>query len=254
MTDAQIAGTLEEVLGRFDKAGFRPTYRAMAGERWRLQVVPYLLSRGYWSGPMMITDMAVLTRTDDRGARRTWMSITPMEIESQEIGCRFASGHTVVMGLGMGWATVNAAVNPAVDRVTVVEMDDEVRSMIAAQGIIEQLPEAERAKVTVVAGDAMEYVPDAPAETLLADIWLPLNGDERVEQVRRMQANTGARRVYFWGQEMVIARHARKAGRPIDHASVADAVAATRLPLIGPAEVPDYPDLIARATHWLRED
>ena len=116
------------------------------------------------------------------------------------------------MGLGMGWATANAALRPEVTAVTVVEFDPEVIAMIEEIGVFEQLPPDAQAKITVVRGDALTYAPDQPADTLLADIWLPINGDGRADQVRAMLANTGASRVYFWGQEMVIARMARDAG------------------------------------------
>ncbi|WP_158043652.1 hypothetical protein [Skermanella pratensis] len=235
---------------------FRPAYRPARGERWRLDVAPLSLCPGYWSGVQVVTDMAVLTRTEGTGETaglRTWMSMTPMEIESQELGCRAAFGHTVVMGLGMGWAAANAALRPEVAAVTVVEFDPEVIAMIEAVGVFAQLPPDAAAKVTVVNADALAWTPEAPADTLLADIWLPLNGDDRVEQVRRMRANTGATKVYFWGQEMVIARRARAAGLPLDTATVARIVADLDLPLIGP-DLPDYPDRIARAAErWLSE-
>ena len=175
--------------------------------------LPMCMAPGYWSGPQLVTDMAALVRVEDEGRSiRTWMSMTPMEIESQELGCRAASGHTVVMGLGMGWATANAALRPDVTAVTVVEFDPEVIAMIGEIGVFEQLRRRFRSKITVVRGDALTYTPDQPADTLLADIWLPINGDGRVDQVRAMRANTGASRVYFWGQEMVIARMARASG------------------------------------------
>lgn len=229
---------------------FRPVYRPMQGDRWRLDVAPMCMAPGYWSGPQLVTDMAALVRIEDEGKSiRTWMSITPFEIESQELGCRAAFGHTVVMGLGMGWATANAALRPDVTAVTVVEFDPEVIVMIGEIGVFAQLPPEARAKITVVRGDALTYTPGTPTDTVMADIWLPINGDERVEQVRVMMANTGASRVYFWGQEMVIARQARDAGlslegRDVGRASVARIVTELRLPLIGP-ELPDYPERIA---------
>jgi hypothetical protein len=184
--------------------------------------------------------------------------MTPMEIESQELGCRAASGHTVVMGLGMGWATANAALRPEVSAVTVVEFDPEVIAMIGEVGVFEQLPDDVRSKITIVRGDALAYVPDTPADTLLADIWQPINGQGRAEQVRAMLANTKASRVYFWGQEMVIAGRARALGLSLEpgavgRASVERIVAELGMPLIGP-ELPDYPELIAlAAAQWLQD-
>lgn len=179
--------------------------------------------------------------------------MTPMEIESQEIGCRLAIGRTIVMGLGMGWAAAATAMSPAVTQVTVVESDPEVIGMNAEQNIFAQLPRADAAKLAIVAADALHYRPDFPADTLLADIWRPLNGDERVAEVRQMAANVGARRVYFWGQEMTIARRARQLGKKLDARTVDQIVASLDLPLIGP-ELDNYPELIERAAaHWLRD-
>jgi hypothetical protein len=238
---------------------FRPVYRPMRGDRWRLDVTPMCMAPGYWSGPQLVTDMAALVRVEDEGRSiRTWMSMTPMELESQELGCRAAFGHTVVMGMGMGWATANAALRPDVTAVTVVEFDLEVIAMIDEIGVFGQLPPEVQAKITVVRGDALTYTPDQPADTLMADIWMPINGDGREDQVRVMRANTGASRVYFWGQEMVIARMARDAGLSLEcgdvgHATVRRIVAELGLPLIGP-ELPDYPELVARAAaNWLHD-
>jgi hypothetical protein len=231
---------------------FLPRYRPFVSARWRLQLADMVLCPGYWTPPRLVINMAALLRTED-GETRSWMSMTPVEIESQELGCRHALGHVVVMGLGMGWAAVNAALNPAVTRVTVVEFDPEVIEAVRFSGVIEQLPPEAAAKITISQGDAYHVVPAAPADTLLADIWLPLFGATRDDEVRRMHANTGGARVYFWGQEMVIADRARRAGVPLTHQTVAEIVSDMALPLIGPAERPDYPDLIIQAAaKWLK--
>ncbi|MBP2314463.1 hypothetical protein [Azospirillum soli] len=232
---------------------FRPTYRPYQGERWEMRIAPMCICGGYWSDALLVLDMAALMRWHG-DEKRTWMSMTPMEIESQEIGCRFASGNTIVMGLGMGWAAANAALNPAVTEVTVVEFDPEVIGLVESMGVFAQLPPEVTAKLRVLQGDATAYVPDRPVETLLADIWLPLNGDDRIEQVKRMRANTGATRVYYWGQEMSIARRARTLGVELDVSTVARIVDEIGLPLIGPAEMADYPERVARAARrWLKD-
>lgn len=232
---------------------FIPRYQPFSGARWSLRHADMVLCPGYWTPPQLVNGMALLTRIDDSGKPHTWMSISPMEIESQEIGCQHARGHVVVMGLGMGWAAANAALHPAVTQVTVVEFDPEVIDAVNQSGIFEQLPPEARARVRVIQGDAYQYRPATPADTLLADIWLPLFGAERDEEVRRMCANTGARRVYFWGQEMLIAHRARQAGLALNAATVAHIVAAMDLPLIGPAECKDYvPRIEQAAARWLK--
>ena len=236
----------------YDTDLFRPTYRCFESTRWRLQIAGMVLCPGYWTPLQLVHNMAALLRTEN-GETRTWMSMTPMDIESQELGCRYAVGAVVVMGLGMGWAAANAALNPAVTRVTVVEFDPEVIEAVRFSGVIDQLPPEVAAKITILQGDANTFVPETPADTLMADIWLPLFDAARDQQVRRMHANTGGSRVYFWGQEMVIADRARRDGMPLTRETVARIVTDLALPLIGPAECPDYPDLIARAAaKWLR--
>lgn len=232
---------------------FVPRYRPCEVGRWRLQVASMLMSSGYWSAALMTTDTAALLRREEEGDFRCWMSMTPMEIESQEIGVRAATGHTVVMGMGMGWAAVNAALRPEVTQVTVVELDPDVIEVNRRIGLFDQLPADVVAKIVLVNADALEFRTDAPADTLMTDIWLPINGDERMEQSRVMARNTGARRVYVWGQELAIARRARTLGVELTDATVARIVDEFGLPLIGP-ERSDYPALIARvAEKWLRD-
>ncbi|HYH40171.1 MAG TPA: hypothetical protein VD860_18270 [Azospirillum sp.] len=236
----------------FETDLFVPTYRSFAGERWELRVVPVGMSRSYWGDARIVRDMAVLLR-QGRNGMDTWMSMTPFEIESQEIGCRLATGHTAVMGMGMGWAAANAALRPAVSRVTIVERDPEVIGLIRDTGIFDQLPPGAAAKIAIVQADALEWRAEAPVDTLLADIWLPLNGDDRVDHVRSMLANTGAARVYFWGQEMVLGRRARDTGRTLDDATLAAIIGEIGLPLIGP-EWPNYAALAAQAAaRWLTD-
>jgi len=226
---------------------FIPHYRPLRHGDWELRVAGMNLVPGYWSGLVLVQGMAALVRDD-----ATWMSMTPMELESQEIGVRLAAGHVLVLGLGMGWSAAASALREEVTAVTVVERDPDVLALHRELDVFAQLPEAARAKLRLLQGDAYAYVPDRPVDVLMPDIWLPLVGDGRVDEVRRMQANVQARAVYFWGQEMEIARHAVAAGRPLDAAGIAATVADLGLPLLGP-ELPDYPEkLQAAARHWLR--
>lgn len=186
--------------------------------------------------------VAALVRGDD-----TWMSTTPIELESQEIGVRLASGHVVVFGLGMGWSAVASALKPEVTAVTVVEIDPEVLALHRELDLAAQLPPAAREKIRIVEGDAYTWRPDRPVDLLMPDIWLPLISDGRVEEVRRMQDNVQAKSLYFWGQELEIARHAAAAGLSLDDAGIRATIAALALPLIGPA-LPGYAGKLRQAT------
>lgn len=233
---------------RLTRALFVPSYTLAASGDWDLRRAELLIAKGYWSPAALVENMVALMRGGD-----TWMSLTPMEMESQEIGVRLAEGHVVVFGLGMGWAAAASAAMPEVTAVTVVERDPDVLALHRELNIFAQLPEAARAKVRIEQGDAYHWCPDAPVDLLMADIWLPLVSDGRVDEVRRMQANVQARGIYFWGQEMEIARHAVAAGRALDDAGIRATIADFGLPLIG-ADFPDYPAKVATAAHhWMRD-
>lgn len=229
-----------------DTALFRNLYRPMRSGRWELHAPAHVLTRGYWSPPGRHI-MTALTRDGE-----TWMSLTPLEFESQGIGVALASGHVAVLGLGMGWSAAASALRDGVTAVTVVERDRDVVAMHRALGLFARLPGGAGDKVRIVAADALDWVPDAPVDLLMPDIWLPLVSDGRVAEVQRMQANVRASAVYFWGQEMEIARHARAAGRALDADGIRATVADFALPLIGPG-IPGYAECTAAAAEaWMR--
>jgi hypothetical protein len=226
---------------------FVPSYKAMRQGPWELRVSGMNMAPGYWSGAVLVQGMATLLRDGE-----TWMSMTPYEIESHEIGVRLSHGHVLIHGLGMGWGALACALRPEVTTVTVVERDPDVIAIYEALGVANQLWDAERAKIRIVEGDAFAFRSSSRVDLLMPNIWQPLVSDGRVQEVQRMQANVGAASVYFWGQEMEIARHARAVGRAIDDAGVAATIADFGLPLIGPAFA-DYSSKVATvAERWMR--
>lgn len=244
---------------------FIPAYRVGESGRWRLNPGGALVhDYGYHSGPCLLAMLPSLSRKagsagdDDDGPWETWMSITPLEVESQELGYRHAFGHTVVMGLGMGWIAANCALNPRVTRVTVVERDAEVIRLIEASGALDALPDAARRKLGIVAADALEWRPDAedPVDFLYVDIWLQLAEPGALADVRRMQAHVRARQVYYWGQEIAIhaamARQAAVGPAPVaadlDRA-IEDLIG---LPLLVPADG-DYAGMVQAVIQHRRQ-
>jgi voltage-gated potassium channel Kch len=227
---------------------FVPRYRPMRHGAWELRVTAMGFAPGYWSQSVFMTEMAVMLRDN-----ASWMSLTPFEVESQEIGLRLAHGHVLICGLGMGWAAAVSALRDETTAVTVVERDADVIALHRELDIFAQLPEAARGKIRIEQGDAFAYVPDRPVDMLMPDIWLPLVSEGRVDEVRRMQANVRAGAIYFWGQEMEIARHAAAAGRALDADGVAATVADFGLPLLG-TERADYPEKIGIvARRWMQD-
>ena len=241
-----------DLLGQFTTSLWLPHYRAGAWGEWSLRVAFLPAGRGYWGGTYATLGSAVLSGPV-RDGDATWMSIVPMEVESQEIGIAAARGHTVVLGLGMGWAAANVALNPKVDRVTVVERDPDVIALIAEQGVFDQLPNDARDKIAIVQADAFDWRPDAAVDSLQADIWARIVEPGKWDDVRRLQANIGAASLYFWGQEMELYRLAcREAGAiptGFCDADVERLAAQTGLPLVLSQE-PGLAARIAAGAPW----
>ncbi len=228
---------------------FMPAYRDGLVGRWKIIHGGFHMDIGYWSANWGVWGMPALLRDSagDGVTWETWMSLSPHEIESQEFGARYARGHSVVMGLGMGWVAANMALNPAVSRVTVIERDPEVIELFAIADPLAALADDIRAKIRVIRGDALEWLPDAPVDFLYADIWLRLAEPRTLDDVRRMQANIGAPLIYFWGQEPVLhalAEISEDAAPAAFAEALRRAVQVTGLPLLFPEDL-DYPELIA---------
>ena len=241
-----IAESIATTLGtpQFRTDLYIPQYPSGEIGPWRVTQCSLHLGRGYWGESYLVTEMPALLRRGDRGWQ-TWMSMSPYELESQELGCRYAYGHTVAMGLGMGWIAINAALNRGVDKVTVVERDPDVIALIEQSGVLQRAPADAGRKIAIVQADALEWQATEPVDFLYADIWLHLAEPGTLEQVRRMQANVGAETIYFWGQEMVI-RDLASPEAIADRATL-DRVIRQRigLPLLAPEDL-DYPAMIRR--------
>jgi hypothetical protein len=234
--------------GELPSPALKQLYRPQAARDWALTVEPMVFSPSYWGAAKLVEGLAVLRRGDD-----VWMSLAPLELESQVIGIAAASGHVVVMGLGLGWAAAECALKPEVTGVTVVEADPAVIALHRDLDLFARLPDRSGDKVRIVPHDAMTWRADRPVDILMADIWLPLIGDDdRAAEVRQMQANVAARAVYFWGQELELARQAVAQGLAIDAAGIAAVADGWGLPLVGP-QMPDYATRTrAAAKAWMR--
>lgn len=236
-----------------------PVYRDGIVGRWKLMHGDFTLVRGYYSGLWGTWGLPALLRNANGDGKtwETWMSLSPYEIETQELGCRYARGHTVVMGLGMGWIAANIALNPAVQAVTVIERDPEVIDLFTQAQAFAGLPAEAIAKLHIVEADALHWQPDVPVDFLYADIWLHLEEPCAVDELRLMQANVQAGAIYFWGQELAISRLADGDPATLPAAVWSDAVRRIvddniALPLLLPEDF-DYPALIAHIVKQRRQ-
>lgn len=200
LIDALTAGGGPTILYR--PSLWVPPFPPLLHGDWVVRRMAAGLMQGYWGHSYLVTDAAVLQR-----GRTTWMSVTPVEIESQELGCHLAYGHVVVLGFGMGIAAANAALNPAVTQVTVVELDPAIHALAADLDLSGHLPPEAAAKLHLVQGDATRWTPapEHPVDVILADYWLPFFDPQRLTEMEAVQANIQAKAVFVWGQELSLA-------------------------------------------------
>ncbi|MBN1674807.1 MAG: hypothetical protein JXR37_27425 [Kiritimatiellae bacterium] len=254
MQSLDMAGAANRELWTTDL--FMPEYRPGQVGCWRIFAGGGLIHDwGYFTGPCLAQKLPLLARRvkseHDPAVEewQTWMALTPHEIESQELGCRHAFGHTVVMGLGMGWTAANVALNPNVAQVTVVELDRNVIDLFHQSGALDSVPAAVRKRIRVVHANATDWRPElgGTVDFVHVDIWRRLGEAGTTDQVRRMQANVQAETIYYWGQELAIHAAARRL-QADESPLTADSVRAAldrvlELPLLVPADR-DYPQLI----------
>lgn len=222
-----------------------PPYRAMEGDGWRCWRMPGgIAGAGYFTDWRSFDHPAFGLM---RGAGESWMTLTPMEIESQWPHLQAASGHVLIGGLGLALMAYAVACKPAVSRVTVVERDPAVIRLARRFAAMDAWPDA--GKVAVVEADLLAFRADAPVDFLYVDIWRGYRAEPKIADMQAILKNIPAPRAGYWGQEVdavdwQVARGA--SAERFDAEAFRAFCAATGLPLIG-LEEPRYPVLCRRA-------
>jgi hypothetical protein len=216
-----------------------PRYKAIDGVEWQLWTTFFGAGPGYFLGHRGIPyKFYGLSR-----GNAPWMSLFPMEIESQWPHLEAASGHTVIGGLGMALMTYAVAMKPEVTKVTVVELDPEVVDLAPKFADMDAWPC--RDKITIVNENLLTCVLQDSVDFLYVDIWRGYRQDPKIADMQAIHANIPAPRVGYWGQELEAVDWAVENGTPVQ-----DFTAETfrafcdeiGLPLIG-LEEPTYPTL-----------
>lgn len=192
-----------------------PVYDCVDADQWKIIKHTPPMIRGYYSGFGLNTiDNYVLLQKPDK----VWMSLTPMELESQAPHAHYAYGHTVVGGLGMGMVLYNILKNPNVDRVTVVEKEQAIIDIFH-----ECIPWQDwdgMDKVTIVNSDIFDYVPEAPIDFLATDIHSELGSMELREDTQRICKRLQPALMGVWGIELDFVSWCSEVG--IDRQDISD--------------------------------
>lgn len=129
-------------------------------------------------GTVMFDDDVVIPSLHEEARSWTnqpWMSLTPMEMFTLRAGTRFAKGHVVVAGLGLGHQLVEVSLRKQVRCITLVERSDSLVNFI--------LPQLKRflghPVDAVIVGDARKVVPEScVADVALVDIFSGYGGND----------------------------------------------------------------------------
>lgn len=219
-----------------------PTYRVVDAGTWKLHQPFICAAPGYFTPPRPLSWVNTILFRDGIA----WMSLTPIEIESQMPHLAASHGVVVVCGLGLGVMAYAVSALRAVTRVIVIERDSEVIAAFRQFTDFETWPQ--RAKVEIIEGDAREVRVDG-VDFLYADIWPFYRMDCMIPDMQAIHRNIPAPACGYWGQELDMVDEAVARGVTVDDFGadhIRDFASRHRLPLIG-LEQPDYPRLCRMA-------
>lgn len=173
-----------------------PNYRPAALGNWSLKKVKQVSQFGYFQDWQGQGDIDALYYEE-----QTWMSNARDEVDSQAPHVAAALGHTVLMGAGMGIALFNLLSKPEVTRVTLIERDPLVIELLRQSADFETWPGIRKLRIEIT--NALTYLPNLPVDHLYADIWATPGEPRSISDMQTIQANARARRVGWWGQELL---------------------------------------------------
>lgn len=135
-----------------------------------------------------------------KGKTKLWMSHTPNEVMTLRPGTRFAKGHVVIGGLGLGYQLLQVAAKRSVKRITVVERSQELVDWILPR-VLEKMPK--EIPVDVIIGSVFEELPKLTADVALIDIWEDMTGCQgyHKQSAWRLRNDAlGIGKVWCWGE------------------------------------------------------
>ena len=129
--------------------------------------------------------------------KRTWMSITPNEIETMEKAINEVKGSVTVFGLGLGYFAFMASNKPEVKEVIIIEKDKNIINLFNKH-IFNKFDHPE--KVKIIETDALKYI-NSPLKTDYAfvDLWHdPFDGLDLFLKFCKSQRKSSNCRYYDW--------------------------------------------------------
>jgi hypothetical protein len=154
--------------------------------------------RGYFGGLQVLDNTPNWTLMH---GKKVWMSVTPMELESQAHHSMAASGRVLIGGAGIGVLAYNVARKHNVSEVVVVDNSFDVLNIFKTN--LREWPESVRKKISVVNSDMLLFRDQQHFDLAAIDIW-PNIGDQNLRpDMQKIAANLpGVCRFAAWGMEL----------------------------------------------------
>lgn len=176
-----------------------PEYTDHEMGEWRLKLQPMPpLVRGYYNDihvpPHRVNP--VLTYGDEG----VWMSVSPMELESQAPHVHFATGHTVIAGLGLGVLLYNVLRKDDVHSVTVLENSMEIIQML--QQVVNLQEWTGDKNLRIIHTDAKTWETDRRVDFLAVDIFQRMMCRTNLATLKRMNRNIKPDMIAGWTTEL----------------------------------------------------
>lgn len=150
------------------------------------------LNKMYWCGEIEVPRFFI--------DRKLWMSLTPMEVQSQFISIEIAEGTVALGGLGMGYAALKIAEKDGVESIDVYEIDERVINFFKKYFSKRKGYE----KITIICGDIRELLRNKMYDFAYIDIYDAYLGDEVMTDWKLFTEENCIGEYRFWMQEKVL--------------------------------------------------
>jgi hypothetical protein len=186
-------------------------YQTASAGDWRIEPMKgrYIMAPGYFTGIMAVPPSYRLMRGEE-----LWMSLAPMEIESQFPHFAAAAHHcgrdngVLIMGLGLGYMVGQFIGMKQKGQfsgpITVIERDPKVVECFMRSLTFDNRNLLDECAVDILSGvDALTFKTSESYGLITADIWLTLNSEEARHQTRQMADNIPNHdAISWWGVEL----------------------------------------------------
>lgn len=125
--------------------------------------------------------------------KRTWMSVTPMEIDSHWVPIKLAKGRVCIAGLGLGYYLQNIIDKPDVTEIVVYEINQDVIDLYIKNF-------GNHDKVTII-NDNILKLENEKFDFMYVDIYPILFDEESILHMEILRENNNITTYFFWGME-----------------------------------------------------